>query len=523
MATTYLAPDPIQSMQFIPGGIVPANGGLLFFYAAGSSTKTTVYKDNLGVTPWTNPIVLDSGGNLPLGGEVWFQGGVVYKVVFAPFNDTDPPASPYWTKDNLSGINDVASSISALEWIVGPAPTFVSTTSFTVPGDQTGAFTQGRRIKTTNTGGTVYSTIFKSTFAATLTTVVVVNDSGVLDAGLSAVAYALLSSTNESVPLLPGGRSLFMDPTDRTKQVSISASTIPSSTTINLNVPTTSGTIALAAQLLPLISVVQYYIQGFQISNNTATSSSMDIGPGSASDFTNSFMMSSAGIVGKTQAAFSTGASTGAKLSAAAFSTNTWYAWYALMNSSATQVDFGFDLQFPTTTGVYSPTTTAAFPFFRYIGGRKSSSTSTWMSAIQHGDDVRWASATSHALDYASNFSFTVRTLVNVNCPPSIVQWYGVVEANDGTGAGTSNAWILTDPSQPDVGVVTNAMPFGNFLVGNGGGAIPSSVQFGSLSYCWTALSSTSPVTAQLGLRGINAIAANMGTWGWIDPRGKPS
>ena len=199
MATTYYAPDPIQSMQFIPGGIVPANGGQLFFYAAGTSTKTTVYKDNAGAVAWSNPIVLDSGGNLPLGGEVWFQAGVTYKVVFAPSNDTDPPASPYWTKDNLQGINDVSGQLTALEWVTGPTPTFVSTTSFSVVGDQTSVLTNGRRIKSTNTAGTIYSTIVGATFSLGTTTVRIVNDSGVLDAGLSAMSYALINPANTSV------------------------------------------------------------------------------------------------------------------------------------------------------------------------------------------------------------------------------------------------------------------------------------------------------------------------------------
>lgn len=199
MATTYLAPDPIQSMQFIPGGIVPANGGQLFFYTAGSSTKTTVYKDNAAVTAWSNPIVLDSGGNLPSGGEVWFQSGITYKVVFAPSNDTDPPASPYWTKDNLSGMNDVGSQLTALEWVTGPVPTFVSATSFTVAGDATATFVAGRRVKSTNTGGTIYSTVTSVSFSAGVTTVNVGNDSGSLDSGLSVVYYGLFNPASPSI------------------------------------------------------------------------------------------------------------------------------------------------------------------------------------------------------------------------------------------------------------------------------------------------------------------------------------
>lgn len=98
---------------------------------------------------------------------------------------------------SLSGINDVSLQ-TGVEWLSGPAPTFVSTTSFTVAGDQTLIFTKGRRVRTTNTGGTVYSTITNVSFAG-VTTVTVVNDSGVLDAGLSAVFYGLLDPSLTSI------------------------------------------------------------------------------------------------------------------------------------------------------------------------------------------------------------------------------------------------------------------------------------------------------------------------------------
>lgn len=200
MTTTFLAPDPIQSTQFIPGGNTPANGGQLFFYLAGTSTKQSVYKDNAASSgAWSNPIVLDSGGNLPSGQEVWFSQGIAYKVVFAPANDTDPPASPYWSKDNLSGVNDVAAS-SISDWVADSTPTFVSATSFSLSGDQTAKYVKGRRIKTTNTSGTVYSTVVTSAFAAGSTTVTVVSDSGTqLDSGLSAVSYGLISPAAVSI------------------------------------------------------------------------------------------------------------------------------------------------------------------------------------------------------------------------------------------------------------------------------------------------------------------------------------
>src|SRR5437899_2697609 len=129
-----------------------------------------MYVDNTGTTQWSNPIVLDSGGNLTGSKEVWIAAGIPMKFVFAPAIDTDPPLSPYWSVDNISGINDLTSQLAGAEWVTGPTPTFVSTTSFTLIGDQTLIFQVGRRIKTTNTGGTIYSTILTSVFT-TLTTI----------------------------------------------------------------------------------------------------------------------------------------------------------------------------------------------------------------------------------------------------------------------------------------------------------------------------------------------------------------
>lgn len=201
MAAFNLGPDPLESTFFIPGSNTPGNGVQLFIYLAGSSTKTTVYMDNAGGAAWSNPIVMDSGGNLPSGGVIWIPSGVTIKAVWAPSNDTDPPTSPYRTIDNIVGINDTDSSSAVSEWITGPTPTFISTTSFSVAGDQTSIFTRYRRVRTTNTAGTIYSTITSVTFGGGITTITVVSDSGTLDSGLSAVAYGIIDPAHPSISI----------------------------------------------------------------------------------------------------------------------------------------------------------------------------------------------------------------------------------------------------------------------------------------------------------------------------------
>jgi hypothetical protein len=186
----------ILSAQFING--IPANGAKLFTYAAGSSTKQTTYTSITGLTPQTNPIILDSRGEPAQ--PIWLTEGLSYKFVFTASTDSDPPVSPIWDIDNVTGINDNSASVD--QWSAsGVTPTYVSATQFTLAGDQTSAFHNKRRIKALVTAGTVYGTIFSSVFGA-LTTVTVVMDSTPLDSGLSSVQLALLTAVNQSIPSL---------------------------------------------------------------------------------------------------------------------------------------------------------------------------------------------------------------------------------------------------------------------------------------------------------------------------------
>ena len=190
----YLSPLG-NEQQFFNSSGDPLTGAKLFTYLAGSTTKQATYKNQSGATPNANPIVLGSDGRSA--DPIWLTGGLSYKFVLAPSTDTDPPTSPIWTIDNISGINDT--SVSVDQWVTGPAPTYVSATSFTLVGDQTSTFHVGRRLKLTDSGGTDYGVITVSAYT-TLTTITVVLDSGSLDSGLSAVSYGLLSASNPSVP-----------------------------------------------------------------------------------------------------------------------------------------------------------------------------------------------------------------------------------------------------------------------------------------------------------------------------------
>jgi len=84
------------------------------------------------------------------------------------------------------------------EWYPRDSATYASGTTFTVPGNQTAAYTAGRRVWAAVTAGNVYGSVVSATYG-TNTTVTVVCDSGSLDSGLSSLRIGP-QATNTSFP-----------------------------------------------------------------------------------------------------------------------------------------------------------------------------------------------------------------------------------------------------------------------------------------------------------------------------------
>lgn len=193
--------SPIGNAQIIDANGDPMVGGTISTFLAGTSTTATTYTDDTGGTSQGVVMTLNSLG-YPENGPVWMLGGVPLKFIIK--NASGVTQSTF---DDISGIGDTATTQD--EWtLYGAAPTYISATSFSVVGDQTNTFQVLRKLKSTNSGGTTFSTIATSAFAAGVTTVTVTNTSGTLDSGMSAVSYGLLSATNPSVPESATGKLL---------------------------------------------------------------------------------------------------------------------------------------------------------------------------------------------------------------------------------------------------------------------------------------------------------------------------
>ena len=105
--TVNISPAGGVAAQFFTDDGVPLAGGKLYSYAAGSSTFQATYTTSSGAIARTNPIILNSAGRVPSGGEIWLTGNLSYKFIL---NDsTDVTIASY---DNVSGIGDTTSLLA---------------------------------------------------------------------------------------------------------------------------------------------------------------------------------------------------------------------------------------------------------------------------------------------------------------------------------------------------------------------------------------------------------------------------
>ncbi len=184
---------PLGMIQFFDDSGAPLNGGKLHSYQAGTTTPLATYHDVAGNTAHANPIVLDADGRPPA--PIWLQADTRYKFVLKDSTDVE---LDQW--DDVFGVQEGA---AASEWAAGATPTFVDASNFTQQGDTTAVMHVNRRVKLTD-ASTLYGYISAASYSAgtNKTTVTVVRDSGDLSSSLTAVEYAFLAATNDSVPNL---------------------------------------------------------------------------------------------------------------------------------------------------------------------------------------------------------------------------------------------------------------------------------------------------------------------------------
>jgi hypothetical protein len=112
-----LSPLGGAGWQFFDNNGVPLAGGLLYSYAAGTTTPLATYTTSSGSTANTNPIVLDAAGRPP--SEIWLS-AVAYKLVLKTSTGVQ-----LWSMDGITGLpaagsqNDIVATAGQTAFTVG--------------------------------------------------------------------------------------------------------------------------------------------------------------------------------------------------------------------------------------------------------------------------------------------------------------------------------------------------------------------------------------------------------------------
>jgi len=102
---------PFTKAQWLDNSGLPLAGGMLFTFAAGTSTPAATFTDSTGSTPNPNPVVLDAAGRA----DVWLNAGTAYKLIMQ-----NSLGVQQWSEDGINpgatpavlGITNVAGNFS---------------------------------------------------------------------------------------------------------------------------------------------------------------------------------------------------------------------------------------------------------------------------------------------------------------------------------------------------------------------------------------------------------------------------
>ena len=230
--TVFLSPLAGAGQQFLDNSGNPLTGGLLYTYAAGTTTLTNTYTSSSGVTPNSNPIIMDAAGRLE--SEVWLTGEVAYKFVLR-----DSAGGLLGTYDDIYGINDV--SATGVPW------SEITATPTTLAGY---GITNGL---STTVAASTYAPIANAALTGTTTiqdAAAASHTAGYLDVPQS------LKVANYQLALVDRGKSVVMNGSSLTLTVPANSSVaFPIGTAIVvINIAATSLSVAITTDTMTLVN-----------------------------------------------------------------------------------------------------------------------------------------------------------------------------------------------------------------------------------------------------------------------------
>lgn len=202
--------------QFFDNNGVILSGGKVYTYAAGTTTPRATYTTNSDAVFHTNPIVLDSAGRVPNGGEIWLQLGVGYKfvvktsaeVLIATYDNIPSSAQPPAANDADSIMYEQGYTVTAGNFVLGKIYRIASvgTTNFTLIGAVNNAI--GTHFIATGAGTGTGTAELSQTVETKLREYVSVKDFGAVGNGVTddtAALQAAISACQNRVLFLPAG------------------------------------------------------------------------------------------------------------------------------------------------------------------------------------------------------------------------------------------------------------------------------------------------------------------------------
>jgi len=175
--------------QFFDANGNPLNGGKIYTYEAGSSTVPLVtFSDLAGTVPNTNPIILDSAGNILV--EL-FLNAAPYNLVLTDSHDT-----VIKHVDNVWGtfVQSTSGTSASAVWVdLTDAVTYATPNTVQISGNHIIEFAIGNRAWIKQSVGDVYGTVTSVSTANDITTVIFSIDNGQsLSSTVSGIAYSSL-------------------------------------------------------------------------------------------------------------------------------------------------------------------------------------------------------------------------------------------------------------------------------------------------------------------------------------------
>jgi len=215
-----LSPVAGAAQQFFSNSGVPLTGGLLYTYAAGTTTPLATYTTAAGSTANSNPIVLNSAGRLD--NEVWLTSTLTYKFVLK-----DSSGVTIATYDDIPGIGSVSGLTSGSSILYGNGSGGFS--NVTIGSNL--SFVGGTLSASTGSSGTGSVTSVAMTTPDAFT----VTGSPVTSTGTLAVTYS-----GNPIPITSGGTGTS---TTIPNAVMIAPGTGPGLTSVTFVAPGTGGNV----------------------------------------------------------------------------------------------------------------------------------------------------------------------------------------------------------------------------------------------------------------------------------------